>query len=187
MTLTPTHIDFDNFCRQLIGLSIAKVEYLEIDYEPTNAKPYYPTQFQNLHSVDFSIFLHADKNKLVEIYWDGYFYQYGIGVKVDDQSNFSDFILWDVSESDLWKKFIGTTIIDVKVSWETVTTIEQKSGKKESFTYPQYISFMFSNEKKVFISAAGFLNEGDNEVFGMLDNLTVTDNEDLARQVKMIT
>ena len=186
MTLTPTHIDFENFCRQLIGLSITKVEYSEINYEPTSAKPYYPTQFQNLHSVDFSIFFHTDKKKLIEIYWDGHFYQYGIGIKIDKQSDFSDFITWDVSESDLWKKFIGTGITDIKVSWETVTTTEQKSGKKESFTYPQDISLMFTNEKKVFISAAGFLDEGDNEVCGMLDNLTVTDNEDLARRVKMI-
>ena len=187
MILTATHIDFENLCRQLIGLTITKVEYSEIDYEPTSAKPYYPTQFQNLHSVDFSIFFHTDKNKLIEIYWDGQFYQYGIGIKIDEQSNFSDFIIWDVSESDLWKKFIDTGITDIKVSWETVTTTEQKSGKKESFTYPQDISLKFTNEKKVFISAAGFLDIGDNEVYGMLDNLTVTDNEDLARQVRMIT
>lgn len=36
------------------------------------------------------------------------------------------------------------------------------------------------------MSAAGFLNEDDKEVMGLLDNLTVTDNESLARKVKMI-
>ncbi len=186
MTLTTAHIDFEIFCQQLIGLTIIKVEYSEIDYEPTNSKPYYPTQFQNLHSVDFSIFFHTDKNKLIEIYWDGKFYQFGIGIKINEQSDFSGFIKWDVTESDLWKKFIGTAITDTKVCWETVTTTEQKSGKTESFTYPQDISLTFSNNKKIFISSAGFLNQGDSEVYGMLDNLTVTDDEDLARQVKMI-
>ena len=185
MTLTSAHIDFENFCRQLVDLTITKVEYSEIDYEPTNSKPYYLTQFQDLHSIDFSIYFHTDQNKLIEIYWDGKFYQFGIGIKINEQSDFSGFIKWDVSETDLWKKFIGATITDTKVSWETVTT-EQKSGKTESFIYPQDISFSFSIHKKIFISAAGFLNQGDNEVFGMLDNLTVTDNEDLARQVKMI-
>ena len=150
MILTATHIDFENLCRQLIGLTIAKVEYSEIDYEPTNAKPYYPTQFQNLHSVDFSIFFHTDKNKLIEIYWDGQFYQYGIGIKIDEQSNFSDFIIWDVSESDLWKKFIDTGITDIKVSWETVTTTEQKSGKKESFTYPQHLIKVYKREESIY-------------------------------------
>ncbi|NNV55609.1 hypothetical protein [Limnovirga soli] len=187
MTLTPSHIEFENFCNQLIGFTITKVEYSEIDYEPTRAIPYYPTQFQNLHSVDFSIFLHTDKNNLIEIYWDGQFFEYGIGVKLDEKSDFSGFITWDVSESELWKKFIGTTITDIKISWVRVNSNEQKSGKKESFIYPQDISLMFTNHKKVFISAAGFLEEGDSEVYGMLDNLSVTDNEYLARQVKMIT
>lgn len=52
--------------------------------------------------------------------------------------------------------------------------------------YPQDIKVTFSNKKNIFISAAGFLNPSDKEVYGMLDNLTVTDNEELARQVKMI-
>ena len=40
---------------------------------------------------------------------------------------------------------------------------------------------------KMYSSALpAFLDQGDKEVYGMLDNLTVTDNEDLARQVRMI-
>jgi len=186
MTLTPEHLDFEKFSRQIIGLTVLKVEYSEIDYEPTKSKPYYPTQFKNLDSVDFSIFLHTDKDRLLEFYWDGKFYQYGIGIKINETSNFSGHIKWDVSGSDLWKKFIGTTITDINISWEQVMTKEEKSGKTESFVYPQHIKISFSNEKKIFISAAGFLNESDNEVYGMLDNLIVTDNEELAREVKMI-
>jgi hypothetical protein len=186
MTLTQEHLEFEKFSRQLIGLSIIKVEYSEIIYEPTNPKPYYPTQFTNLDSVDFSIFLHTDKDKLVEIYWDGKFFQYGIGIKINEPSDFSGDIKWDVSGNDLWQKFIGAKIMDIEVTWETVTTTEEKTRKTESFIYPQEIKITFSNDKDIFISAAGFLNQDDKEVFGMLDNLTVTDNEKLARQVKMI-
>lgn len=186
MKFTQEHLDFENISQQLIGLSILKVEYAEIDYEPTNPKPYYSTHFTNIHSVDFSIFFHTDNDKLVEVCWDGKFIQYGIGIKINELSDFSGNIKWDVSTNDLWKKFIGTTISDIHTTWETVTTKEEGSGKTESFTYPQDIKITFSNDKNIFISAAGFLKQDDKEVYGMLDNLTVTDNEELARQVKMI-
>ena len=186
MTLTQEHLDFEKFSRQLIGLTVLNVEYSEIVYEPTNPKPYYPTKFANLDSVDFSIFFQTDEEKLIEIYWDDKFFQFGIGIKINELSNFSGNIKWNVSDNDLWKKIIGTTISDIFITWETVTTTEEKTGKTDSFVYPQDIKITFSNDKKIFISAAGFLNQSDKEVYGMLDNLTVTDNEELARQVKMI-
>lgn len=186
MTLTQEHLNFEKFSRQLIGLTLLKVEYSEIIYESANPKPYYPTQFTNLDSVDFSIFFHTDKDKLVEIYWDDKFFQFGVGIKINKPSDFSNNIKWDVSNNDLWKQFIGATISDLQITWETVTTREEKTGKIESFVYPQNIKVTFSNDRNIFISAAGFLNQDDKEVYGMLDNLTVTDNEELARQVKMI-
>ncbi|MBE8712822.1 hypothetical protein [Sphingobacterium hungaricum] len=186
MTLTKEHLYFEKFSRQLIGLTILKVEYSEIVYEPTDPKPYYPTQFTNLDSVDFSIFLYTDNDKLVEFYWDDKFFQFGIGIKINEETGFSGNIKWDVSSNDLWKQFLGTTITDIYINWETVMASEERSGKTENFIYPQDVKITFSNNKSVFISAAGFLNEGDEEVYGMLDNLTVTDNEELARQVRMI-
>ncbi len=153
MLLTKEHIAFEIFCKQLIGLTITKVEYSEIDTKPKNPKPYYPTQFQNLHSVDFSIFLYTTKNKSIEIYWDGKFYQYGIGIKLNEQSDFPDFIKWDVSENELWKTIIGKTISDLQITWETVTTIEAKTMKAIAFIYPQYIKITFANGKNIFISA----------------------------------
>lgn len=186
MTLTEEHLDFEKLSRLLIGLKIIKVEYSEIVYESENPKPFYTTQFTNLDSVDFSIFLHTDNDKLIEIYWDDKFFQFGIGIKINEPTDFSDNIKWDVSSKDLWKQFIGTVITDIKITWEKVSTIEEKTDKTEEFVYPQDIKINFSNDKNIFISAAGFLNEGDKEVYGMLDNLMVTDNEELARQVKMV-
>ena len=186
MKLTQEHLDFEKLSRQLIGLTVLKVEYSEIAYDQTNPKPFYPTKFENLDTVDFSIFLYCNNDKLVEIYWDGQFFQYGIGIKINEPSNFSGDIKWNVSGNDLWKKFIGTYITDIYIAWETVMTREEKTIKTEIFVYPQDIKITFSNDKNIFISAAGFLNQDDIEVYGMLDNLTVTDNQKLARKVKMI-
>jgi len=186
MIVTQQHLDFEKFSRQLIGLSVFKVEYSEIVYESTDPQPNYQTQFKNLDSVDFSIFLHTDKDKLVEIYWDDQFFQFGIGIKINKKSDFSGNIKWDVSTTDLWKKFIGTTIFDIHITWGIVTIKEEMSGKTENFVYPQDIKVTFSNDKNIIISAAGFLNQGDDKVNGMLDNLIVTDNNELARKVKMI-
>ena len=190
MILNQEHKDFENYCESLIGKTVIKVEYAEIDYEKLNEKsiekPYYSTHFQNLDTIDFSIFLYSSTNEKIEIYWDGKFFQYGIGMKINETSDFAGFKVWNVSNNKLWTKIIGKTIKNVKLNWEKVTTTEEKSGKTESFIYPQDISLTFSNRINIFISAAGFLNENDNEVFGMLDNLTVTDNEELARKTKMI-
>ena len=190
MILNQEHKDFENYCESLIGKTIIKVEYAEIDYGKLNKKsiekPYYSTHLQNLDTIDFSIFLYSNTNEKIEIYWDGKFFQYGIGMKINETSDFSGFKVWNVSNNKLWTKIIGKTIKNVNLNWEKVTTTEKKSGKTESFIYPQDISLTFSNGINIFISAAGFLNENDNEVYGMLDNLTVTDNEDLARKTKMI-
>ena len=186
MTFTNKHIDFENYCRKLIGLTIVKVEYAEISYEPMHPKPCYSTRFSNLDTVDFSIFFHTGVDQIIEFYWDGRFFQYGIGIKVNEPSDFSGFQKWDVSNNDLWRNFIKTKIIDIKLTWETATTTEEKTGKSETFTYPQDIKITFSNDRNIFISAAAFLKQDDNEVYGMLDNLTVTDSEELAREIKMI-
>ena len=186
MTLTQEHLDFEKFSRQLIGLKVLKVEYSEIVYEQANPKPYYPTQFANLDTVDFSIFLHCDNEILVEIYWDVQFFQYGIGIKINEPSDFSGNIKWNGSDNELWKIFIDAIFIVIGGCGVSVSCRVVIWGKTEYYTYPQDIKLTFSNDKNIFISAAGFLNQNDKEVCGMLDNLTVTDNEELARQVKMI-
>jgi hypothetical protein len=88
MTLNNEHITFEEKCKLLVGQTIVNVEYLEIDYQPKNPEPYYLTKFDNLHSVDFSILLHTDTRETIEIYWDGQFFQYGIGLKINEKVRF---------------------------------------------------------------------------------------------------
>ena len=63
------------------------------------------------------------------------------------------------------------------------TTTEEKTGKSERIIFPQDMKITFSNLKNIFIGEAGFLDQEDKKVYGMLDNLTVTDNEEFVRQV----
>jgi hypothetical protein len=185
MNLNQEHIDFESKLKRMIGLSLHKVEYLEINYEPEDPKPYYKTRFNEIDTIDFSIIFQTDKDK-IEFYWDGQFYQYGIGARINEVSEIATGQKWNVSQTDLWEKFIGQKIIEAHLTWEEITTYEENTGKTDMFIYPQDLRIDFSNDRSIFISAAGFLNEEDKEVIGLMDNLTVTDNETLARQVKMI-
>jgi len=186
MKLSPTHIEYERYCTKLIGLTISSVQYLEVVYSETDPKPFYKTEFEDLDSIDFSITLKTTDNQTVEIYWDDRFYQFGIGIKLNEKSDFTWGQKWEVSNTALWEKFIGMTIVNISLSWESITVTEFESGKKRVYTYPQDVKIAFSNDKQIFISAAGFLKEGDKEVCCVLDNLVVTDNEELARKVKMI-
>lgn len=185
MNLSQKHIDFEKKIQQLSGLILHKVEYLEINYEPETPKPYYQTRFKEIDTVDFSIIFQTDKDK-IEFIWDGQFYEYGIGVRFNEMDEIATGQKWNVSQEDLWKKFIGQKITGVRLTWEEVKSYEEWTGKSKIFLYPQDVRIDFSNKKSIFISAAGFINADDDEVMGFMDNLTVTDNESLARQVKMI-
>lgn len=54
-------------------------------------------------------------------------------------------------------------------------------------TYPQAFLFTLDNEKKVVISAAEFKRDNEDEIYGLMDNILVTTNLELARQLKLIS
>lgn len=187
MTLTQRQFDFEKLSQQLTGMTVLKVEYSELIYELSHPIPHYQTHFENIDSIDFSIFLYTDKDSVVEICWDDEFEEYGIGIKINQLSQFSGTMIWDVSDNKLWKKFIGATISAVDINWDTVTSTEVKTSKTDRYAYPQDMKITFSDGGKVFISAARFLSEDDKEVFGMCDNLVVTDDEVLAKKTRVIS
>ncbi len=78
--------------------------------------------------------------------------------------------------------------INKKITWEPLTSIaENKAAKQEYFAYPQDLKIEFSNANNIFISAAAFTNGNYNEVYGIADNLLVTDNEALAKKLNIIS
>jgi len=185
MNLTQEHIDFENHCKQIIGLKLYSVDYYEIKYNPGNPTRNYKTRYVEIDSVDYSIVLHSETEN-VEICWDDQFYQFGVGLRINENSQFDGYQIWNMNDSEIWSDFIGEQILDLNITWETITTTEENTHKKKETIYPQDMTVVFSNNKKIYISAAEFLNSNDVEVFGPLDNLTVTNNESIAKQVKMI-
>jgi hypothetical protein len=91
----------------------------------------------------------------------------------------------DVSGSDLWAKFIGTRITDIKIHWESVNCTELFTLQSWCNVYPQDFQLTFSNNHTIFICLGALRGDRD-EVSKGDDNLMVTDSEELARQVKMI-
>lgn len=186
MKLSQKHKDFEMLCQQLVGLNIVKIEYSEINYNPLKPIPNYLTNYTNVHSIDYSVFLHTQQNSLVEIFWSGEFFQFGIGIKINEKSNFSETIIWEVSELVIWRNFIGQIISSIEIEWEEISIKDENNKIIDNYVYPQNINITFLNSKKIFVSASGFISQDDEQVFGMLDNLIVTDKEELAKKLKII-
>ena len=185
MEFNQKQIEFERHIESIIGLTLVEVEYLEIDYEPDNSKPYYRTDYDNLDSIDFSIILYTDKEKL-EFFWDEQFFQYGVGLRIGFEKEISTGKKWLVSNREIWKDLVDKQISAVKVEWDKVSTYDQSDELKEEFTYPQTISLRFSNDKRVYISAAELMDNSGNKVIGFTDNLLVTDKDELAENLKLI-
>lgn len=108
MKLKQQHIDFENSCKKISGLKINKVEYAEIAYDlldNSEQKKWFATKFNNIHTVDFCVFLHTNTTDIIEIHWDSEFFQYGIGVKLNLPSKFSGYQKWDVTNDRLWEDY----------------------------------------------------------------------------------
>jgi len=184
MKLEQQHIDFENNCKKFIGIKISKVEYAEIAYhlhDNSEPKKWFATKFDNIHTVDFCVFLHTQTNDVIEIYWDDTFFQFGIGVKLNLPSNFSGYQKWDVTNDALWADYINSEIKDISIGWNIIT-----ENLKRDIIYPQHVTIEFSNNKKMFLSAAELKSEKDNIVQGFSDNLLICNGENTARKVKMI-
>ena len=186
MKLHDSIADFNEKVQSLVGKRISAVEYLEIIYDEVNPQQMFNTRFKNVHSIDFSIILHTECSHKYEITWDGSFFQYGIGLAVDNNEFYTRSQKWDVSNTTIWQDALHIEIADIDVTWEKLVETDQNAHTTSEYLYPQDMKITFHNSPKtILISAAGFLNETDESVCGMLDNLTVTDDLDLARKINM--
>jgi len=186
MKLHHSIADFNKKVQSLVEKKICAVEYLEIIYDEVNPRPMFNTRYVNVHSIDFSIILHTECNHKYEITWDGSFFQYGIGLAVDNNEFYTKSQKWDVSDTTIWQDTLHIEIADIDVTWEKLVETDQNARTTSEYLYPQDMKITFNNSPKtILISAAGFLNETDETVYGMLDNLTVTDDLDLAIKINM--
>ncbi len=180
--------DFEEKFKKIIGLTLTNVEYSEIKNElgePYESTPYYPSKYEDLHSVDYSVFINTKEEQKIEIYWDDQFFQFGIGIKINEKSDFSNTAILNVTTEKIWANTIGQKIIDIEINWNIVETIEQTNNETESFHYPQDVKIIFENNQKIIISASTY-NQERGDVYGFSDNILVTNNEETAQKINMI-
>jgi hypothetical protein len=194
MTLTDKHITYENDCRQMfVGQTIRAVIYGELKYfvdedgNNINPEPYYKSKYPDIDTLDHSIYFKTD-SKTIYVFWDNTFFSYGLqSTQLDLTETTNDFEQkWDVSTDIKWLDLIGQNIIDFKIIWEEVWTSNLDGSNKVSTTYPQTFEIKTEKGQTIILSAAEFKRDEENEIYTLSDNLLVTTNVDLARQLKLI-
>jgi hypothetical protein len=93
---------------------------------------------------------------------------------------------WDVSAEQKWTDVIDKKVVDFKIIWEETWTSNLDGSNKIYTTYPQTFEIKTENGKTIILSASEFKRDEEDEIYPLMDNLIVTTNIDLARQLKII-
>ena len=192
MNLTDIHINFENESRQLfVGETILSVTYGEVKYfseefeNLDELKPFYKTKYPEIDSLDHSIYFKTNKRNICTL-WDNTFFSYGLKsfqIECIEKSNEFE-QKWNVSENENWINIIGQKIIDFKIIWEKIETINNENS---NFTiYPQTFLIHLDNEEIIILSASEFKDSDENEIYPISDNIVVTTNIELAKRLKII-
>jgi len=162
--------------KELIGKSIADVNYYEIDYgEPTWNEIEY-------HSLDYGIELvTSDKSKFYFI-WGNEYAQYDVkfrkGNILTEFSTENGAKNYNVTNNQKWTELIGIKISGIESCWSYWSLINED---KRNY-YPQDVRIEFENGKEMWISA---LEIRDGRIIGMQDHLTVTFDKETAEKYKI--
>jgi hypothetical protein len=176
MNSNQNKIRYENSVAEIIGRSISKVRYIEIDYQ--DQLPYWENEY--FHNIDFGVELETENGNFFRIKWDSEFFQYEISLnKGTLKDKFSDGIfVWDVTRHAKWIPYINIKIVDVKIYWSWVKV----EGKR--FDYPQDLEMIFANGEKIYFSASQYFEDRD-ELFGFSDEVTVIFHEEVAKRYKV--
>ncbi len=194
MKLTDEHITYENNCRHMfVGQTIRSIIYGELKYftdeegKNINPEPYYKTKYPDIDTLDHSVYFKTD-NKTIYIFWDNTFICYGLQSKLLDLTETTNEYeqKWDVSANPKWTDLIGKKIVDFKIIWEETWTSNLNGSNKVYTTFPQTFEVKTENGKTIIICASEFKGDEEDEIYPLMDNILVTTNIDLARQLKMI-
>ncbi len=194
MTLTDKHINYEIDCRQMfVGQTIRAVFYGGLknidDDEGNNINPVpdYKTKYPDIDTLDHSIYFKTDK-KTVYVFWDNTFICYGLQSELVDLTEKTNTYeqKWDLSTEKKWTDIIGQKVVDFKILWEEIWTSNLDSSNKIYTTYPQTFEIKTENGKTIILSASEFNHDEEDEIYPLMDNILVTTNIDLARQLKLI-
>jgi len=161
--------------------------YADEDGNNINPEPYYKTKYTDIDTLDHSIYFKTH-NKTICVFWDNTFICYGLQSKqLDLTETTNDFEQkWDVSTDNKWLDFIGQKIVAFKIIWEETWTSNLDGSNKVYTIYPQTFEIKMENDQTIILSASEFKRDEEDEIYPLMDNLLVTTNIDLAKQLKLI-
>lgn len=165
---------YETMLCELLGKTIKKVNYFEIDYgEPT-------FEMQDHHSLDYGLQLETNDAETYYMIWDSQYFQYDLkfkkGTITEEFNPESKIKSHDVSQSEYWTDRIGEKIRVVKSYWSYVTT----SGKHNKTYYPQDIEIIFENELGLIVSAIEI--RPDEQISGVTDHVSVFFDSETAKK-----
>lgn len=174
-----------------VGRTIRAVVYGEVKYyaeedgQNFNPEPSYKTKYGDIDTLDHSIYFKTDQ-QTIYVFWDSTFICYGLQSK---QLNLTEATndyeqKWDVSDDAKWAVVIGQKIIAFNIIWEETWTSNLDGINKVYTTYPQAFEIKTEHGQTIILSASEF--KRDEEVYPLSDNVLVTTNVELARQLKMV-
>ena len=169
-----TSDEYEKRARRLIGNTIAKVVYHEIDYGDGEFHFFDDPRFDSLdHGLEFQL----GTGELLSCTWGSEFKQYGISLIDDEMSTVvSQSRFLDVSETRRWEAVLGRTVESVDVFWSWC----QEFGKPETRVhYPQDLLLRFEGKLQIVISALE-IRDGDRSM-PMMDNITIFDDIQVAK------
>ena len=176
-----------------VGQTIRGVIYGEVRYfsnEEANSispKPYYKSRYKDIDTLDHSVYFKTD-HKTIYVFWDNTFKSYGLLSKqIDLNDSTNDYEQkWDVSLEPKWISIIGQKVVGFNIIWEDTAT-EFPDGLSNVYTsYPQTFKILLENGESIILSAAEFNHNDENEICPSSDNLLITTNVDLAKQLNLI-
>lgn len=194
LKLKDKHILYEKNCKQIfVGQIIRSIIYSEVKYiseedgSNVNPEPYYKTKYTDIDTLDYSIYFKTD-NKTIYVFWDNTFISYGLQSKLIDLTDTTNDYeqKWDVSKDLKWTDIIGQKIVDFKIIWKETSSSNLNGTNKVNIMYPQSFIIKTENGKIIIISASELDHDEEDKVFPLMDNLLITTNIDLAKQLKLI-
>lgn len=159
----------------IVGETFEAVTYHEIDYSDGRYHFFDDPRFD---SLDFGLEIKLGSGKQVSLTWGTEFWQYGVSLK---DGAISAPRCLDVSSSPRWMGVIGRVLRSIDVSWNWVV---HSGNMNTRICYPQDILLDFGGEMRRVVSALE-IREND-WVMGMMDNIVVFDDLEIARKFKCL-
>jgi hypothetical protein len=174
MNLETEIAKYETLPSELIGRTIKKVSYFEIDY----GEPMF--ELSDHHSLDYGLQLETDNGETYYMIWDSQYFQYDLkfkkGTLNQELNTDSKINCHDVSLSKYWSDRIGQKLNNIKSYWSYVMT----DGKSDKKYYPQDIELIFDNGLNVIVSAIEVRPDG--QVSGMADHISVFFDSETAKK-----